>query len=95
MASVLAATVAEMEGRNREWEATTKAGGYWVAELREAFEAVEDKEHWKNPIRASVHHSRVAVTGAAVMYFHGSKVSIEGTTPDGEHVILSGPGYVC
>jgi len=44
------AVVAEQEA----FEATTWSDGYLIADLRKAFEKVQDPNHWKNPVDRTI-----------------------------------------
>jgi len=67
-------------------------GDYTQAELHEAFSAVQDRENWKRPIRATIPKTQVDVTRAAVIHFTGS-VPIVTPCPDGVHVEIEAAGY--
>lgn len=64
-----------------------------VRDLRQIFEKIQDKTHWKNPICASVHHSQVNFVLAAIEYFHADKATVEGIEPITGNVIITGKGY--
>lgn len=89
---------AEEEASRAEWEAKTvgavSADGerFTIAQLRAAFEAVENRDHWKNPIDADVHADVAVVTSEAIVYFHGRRPSHRpGSTPS--HVRMTSAGY--
>lgn len=62
-------------------------------ELKQAFELVQNKDHWKNPFVCAVHHSIVSLVVAAVEYFHADKPEICGIQPLTGYVIIRGHGY--
>lgn len=41
--------------------------------LRVAFEKVQNKEHWKNPIDAVIHKSEMDITANAIHFFTGTQ----------------------
>ena len=41
--------------------------------LRVAFEKVQNKEHWKNPIDAVIHKSEMDITSDAIQFFTGTQ----------------------
>jgi hypothetical protein len=68
------------ERREREaWEAKTVPEGFnfTVAALREAFEAVQNADHWKNPVEAFVREGARNRTAEAVVFFTGSVARFE------------------
>ena len=64
-----------------------------IHDLRQIFNKIQDKTHWKNPICASVHHSQVNYVFAAIEYFHADKATIEGIEQITGNVIITGRGY--
>ena len=50
--------------------------GYTEAELREAFEQIQDKEDWKNPIKAVIKSYEFSKFEAAVEFFTSSQLEI-------------------
>jgi hypothetical protein len=90
--------VAEEQVNHAAWEAKTVATkvlgkDVTIAELRYIFELVEDKANWKNPINVCVHHNYVAITAAAIEYFHGVKPEIVGPMSLTGKILVSSPGY--
>lgn len=65
-----------------------------VADLRAAFERVENRDHWKNAWSAEVAIDSVAITLLAVEWFHGRMPRVEHVTRPG-FVQMSGDGYAC
>lgn len=67
--------------------------GYTQAELDAAFDLVKAKDHWKNPIDATIEadeDTRAAIH-AAVAFFTGSETTVH-PQPDGR-VRFTAPGY--
>lgn len=56
---------------NLEYEKTTVVTetGRTAAQLREAFEKVQNEEYWKNPIRVIIPNDKVEITVEAIRYF--------------------------
>jgi len=53
-------------------------GGYTEEELKEAFEAVQDKDDWKAPIRALVAREDLPVTIKAIEHYTATSVYFDG-----------------
>lgn len=66
-------------------------GGYTTEELREAFNKVADKEHWKNDIDVVVPANLKDILGYAVPWHTGGKVEIVDLNDGMIHVVA--PGY--
>lgn len=66
---------------------------YTADEASELFELVCDKEDWKRPWVAAVHHSLVAAVMRAVEYYHADRPDMLGIQQGTGFVILSGHGY--
>lgn len=49
-------------------------GPYTVAELRKAFEAVQDPDDWRAEIDAWIDHEDYNVTNAAITFFTGAEI---------------------
>lgn len=65
--------------------------GFTKAQLTVAFEVVQNRDHWKNPIDVMVDDSAVAVTVEAIKFFHASSPKV---TPLGEgKTRIKGIGY--
>lgn len=69
--------------------------GYPEAELRGAFEFVQDEEHWKNPIRKIVPAAGLdrKLVAAAIEHYHGAAPAFL-DAPNGM-VIICSAGYAC
>lgn len=66
--------------------------GYTHAELNEAFQKIQNAEHWKNPIDAWIHPNQFEVCAEACCYFTGS--SLSRVQWAGEHAVrVMAPGY--
>ena len=59
------------------YEKTTKHGPYLISELREAFQKVQDKKHWKNPINNVCRTEDKAKVAGAIAFFTGSIAEFE------------------
>ncbi len=44
-------------------------------QLKEAFEKVQNKEHWKNPIDAYIRKDEYDITNEAIIYFTGTAIN--------------------
>jgi hypothetical protein len=66
--------------------------GYTHQELREAFELIENKENWKNPISAVIDSMKFYLCDAAAEYFTGAGLKKVFQVSD-SRVMISGPGY--
>lgn len=75
----------------RNWETTVKDGDYFISELREAFEQVEDMKNWKNPIDAVIHWSDRKIVEAAIIHFTGSVPTFTKTSAG--HLWVKAAGY--
>lgn len=61
-------------------------------EMKEAFDAVQDKQNWKNPIPVQpIDHLKLTLTVQAIAYFAGSPTDI-GQADDGT-IYIKAPGY--
>ena len=49
---------------------------YTELELKMAFEKVENKSHWKGPIKAVIHESEIEKTAAAVMFYTATEMTV-------------------
>lgn len=47
----------------------THHGGYSIEALRKAFEGVQDKDHWKNPIRAEISKRDIPILRVAIPFY--------------------------
>ncbi len=89
-------TTERLMAEMKEIEATQKFKGFTLTELRAAFEQVEDKDHWKNPIHAIILLIDYPMTAAAVEFFAGSRLDAVYVEPEycqPRKCYVSGPGY--
>lgn len=98
MTAELATELADGEVAARlEWEETAEYTygdrTFTVAALRAAF-TCHQAEDWKDGFKAAVPFGDVMPLAAAVAWFHGCRLSIDGQTPAKE-VLVSSPGYAC
>ncbi len=84
---------AEEATKQAEWESREMFKGFTVATLRQAMDAVQSKDHWKNPWSAAVHHSAVGAVLASVEFFHADTAEIVGVQPITGYVLMRGNGY--
>jgi len=92
-----------IEAEEKAFEATTWSDGYLIADLRKAFEKVENQEHWKNPVNFLV-GSKVLekwekeegitldMIDTSITYFQGCVAKINHNV---SYVYIKSPGYVC
>jgi len=68
-------------------------GQYSRDQLADAFKQVENKDNWKNPIKADVSFKDLAVTVAAIEFFTAAScnVSIHPTKPG--YFLVESKGY--
>ena len=66
--------------------------GYPIADLRVAFEQIEDKENWKNPIFGYIRAADLQKYQAAAEFFAGSSLQIVEFVQNG-FASVKGPGY--
>lgn len=98
--SINSVDFAEIERQERErrmaWEAATiaTAQGETIAQLRDAFEAVCDKQNWKAPWAAYVPSQAVGIVCRAVEFFCADRPEIVGIQPLTGKVLLEGRGYM-
>jgi hypothetical protein len=69
------------------------AEGETVAQLREAFDAVANVDHWKNPWAAKVPAGLVGLVCRAVEFFHADVPTVHGVEPITGLVLITGRGY--
>lgn len=55
----------------------------YAAQLKEAFEKVQDKEHWKNPINAVIAKADLAITAEAIEYYTSTSPEVVEEYEDG------------
>jgi len=81
------------------FEATTWSDGFLVADLRKAFELVQDRENWKNPVNFLVGNSVLDKMGLTVDMIEEAIVYFQGCVPKINHnvnfVHIKSSGYVC
>ena len=61
-------------------------------EMARAFENVQDKENWKNPINSCVRAEDVEVTKEAIVYFTATEATLGENLGNGWYKITA-PGY--
>ena len=83
--------IARERAEQQRWERETVFGGYSVADMRVAFDAVCDPANWKYPIRASVSRDEAALTVAAISWFAGGGAVVK--DKGGRDVTVVAPGY--
>jgi hypothetical protein len=86
---------AEEKSAHEAYEHTTVVhpNGWTIADLRQAFDRVQNPTGWKGPFRAWVHHTRVMITLAAVEFFHADRPTISGEVSADGFVHMEGRGY--
>lgn len=67
---------AEREAHEK-YELETVVSGFTIAYLRHAFDAVCDKENWKNPVNAEIEDNMISATLVAIEFFTGSKARLK------------------
>ena len=84
----------EMNATEDEYEAqVVTAEGETVADLRAAFEAVQNEEDWKTPVCAAVEPSKVGLVKRAVAFFHADVPVVVGIDAGNAKVLIQGNGY--
>lgn len=68
-------------------------GGFTIEQLHEAFGAVQDKEHWKNPIDAVVARDRVEVLTRAIPFMTGTFADFDDVGCAPGMIRVTAPGY--
>lgn len=81
--------IAEME----EYDANNSYKGFKIADLRKVFEAVQNKENWKEAWAAAVPSQIVEPLAVAVEFYHADTMQILGVQPVTGKVLVSGNGY--
>lgn len=61
-------------------------------QMEKAFQAVQDKKHWKNPINSCVRAEDVEVTKEAIVYFTATEATLGENLGNGWFKITA-PGY--
>lgn len=67
-------------------------GGFTVEQLSEAFDAVKNEEHWKNPVDAIVAAEMRGVLEKAIPWYTGTEASFEDDAEDG-YLRVTALGY--
>jgi hypothetical protein len=68
-----------------------KYNGFTEPQLRAAFEKVEDKTNWKNPIKAYIKPEEIEITKAAIEFFTATQATFKNI--DINKVWVEAPGY--
>lgn len=68
-------------------------GGFTPDQLNDAFTAVQDKDHWKNPIDAVVDRSQIEVLTRSIPYHTGTFASFEDVEGQPFKVRVTADGY--
>lgn len=86
------------------FEATTKVDGFFIADLRVAFDKVAHPDGWKLPIHVDVSDRAlgaweaegitVEMIDAGITYFQGCVATIK-HGPASNYIRIVSPGYVC
>lgn len=69
-----------------------KRSKYSKEEMSAAFDKVEDKDHWKNPILATIHEDDLEVTAQAVKFYTATSLEVVERKPDGM-ILVGAIGY--
>lgn len=72
---------------------TEAQGGYTAKELSDAFDAVKDADHWKNPIDAIVERSMWDVLSYSIPYYTGTPADYDDVEGRPEMIRVFAPGY--
>jgi hypothetical protein len=65
-------------------------------QLKEAFEKVQNKEHWKNPIDAYIRKDEYDITNDAIAFFTGTRINscvVEDGGPNRGKLHIKAHGY--
>jgi len=65
-------------------------------ELKAAFEKVQNKEHWKNPIDAFIDPKEYGIIDDAISYFTGTRINyavVERGGPNDGKIHIKADGY--
>lgn len=68
-------------------------GSFTRGELEKAFNAVQNPENWKMPIRATINSSDVEVTSAAICFYAGGCARVVQMLEGGSKSVIVAPGY--
>lgn len=66
--------------------------GFTIEQLSEAFDAVKNEEHWKNPVDAIVPAEMRGVLERAIPWYTGTEANFEETDEPGQ-IHVTAPGY--
>jgi hypothetical protein len=69
--------------------------GHKVADLRNAFQKVQNQDDWKASWAAVVPHQAVGMVMAATEFFHADRATVVGIEQLTGRVLLRGNGYQC
>lgn len=88
--------IANEEKERLEFESKTivTKQGETIADLRKAFELVQNSENWKNQWAAAVHHSIVGKVIRAVKFYHADTAEVVGIQDLTGLVLMRGNGYM-
>jgi len=76
--------------RSETFEKHNQYGGHAIAELRKAFEQVEDPEDWRGPISSLVEVADLDLVMTAISYFTGTEAVVEGFSDELRRVTSEG-----
>lgn len=68
-------------------------GGFTIEQLTDAFDAVKDKAHWKNPIDATAELTMRGVLEHAIPYFTGTPADFDEIEGQPNVIHVTAPGY--
>ncbi len=66
--------------------------GYTQEELDAAFKQIQNKDHWKNPIDATIRYEDFEISDMAARYFAGSPLDMIGKPKNG-FIRVKADGY--
>lgn len=64
---------------------------YTQEQLENAFQKVQNKEHWKNPIKSTCHFTERAIVAQAIIHFTGTEATFAPINED--YLQVTAPGY--
>jgi hypothetical protein len=85
-----------MDSLCRQWLAHSAIhDGYTKAELTAAFDKVKNKDHWKNPIDATIPVADVDITAKAITFFTATQPKFFRVGEQGRNAKMrvTAPGY--
>lgn len=94
--SDLTFTGEELDSLASQWLAHSAIhGGYTKSELEAAFKKVQNADHWKNPIDATIPVADVDITAKAIEFFTATKASFfrVGGIDGKVRMRVTAPGY--